>query len=264
MKLMLTSDVHHPQYWQKLSSHLEKEKPDLLIIAGDLTASGNMREFEKLFKLVKRHTNLWYVLGNHDLWLSKRMLRKGLNSLHKMELIRKMALSYGFLDLHLEGPQKLGNLSLVGVIGWYDYSYAPEGTLEQFLRGSPYDCHPLSKYNPCPEWWNDKVWVKLPFSDPEFAKMNADLLREGLLGVGDAIVIMHHVPKEELLVRDRGSFYSAYHGSPLLGRVLEDFRYKLFFVGYGHDHNGRKAEINGVKYVPLAISSKGPLILELL
>ncbi len=262
MKLMFTSDVHYPQYWQRLSLKLEKERPDLLVIAGDLTASGNMREFDKLFKLVKRHTNLWYVLGNHDLWLSKRMLRKGLNSLDKMESVRRMASNYGFLDLHLEGPQKLGSLSLVGVMGWYDYSYA-QGKLEQFLRGSPYECDPLSKYNPCSEWWNDKVWVRLPFSDPEFARINADLLRERLYKVDRAVVVMHHVPKEELLVKDRGSFYSAYHGSPLLGKALEDFREKLVFVGYGHDHEGRKAEINGVKYEPLAIPSRDPLVLEL-
>ena len=262
MKLMLTSDVHHPQYTHRLLLSLKREKPDILVIVGDLTAGGDVREFQKLFRLVSRYTTLWYVLGNHDLWLSRRMLRRGRNSLDKMESVRELASSYGFIDLYLEGPQRIGDLSLIGVIGWYDYSYADSGyRMEQFLRGSPYNCDPISKLFPCPEWWNDRVWVKLPYSDPEFAEINAKQLKERLSSQKRAIVVMHHVPKAELLTRD--GFYRAYHGSPLLGRALEDFRRKVLFVGYGHDHDGREALINGVKYMPLAIPSRDPLTIDL-
>ncbi len=261
MKLMLTSDVHHPQHTHRLLLFLKREKPDILVIAGDLTARGDMREFLKLFKLVSRHSTLWYVLGNHDLWLSRSMMRRGKNSLDKMESVRKLASSFGFVDLYLEGPQKIGDLSVVGVIGWYDYRYAdPSYKMEQFLRGSPYNCDPLSKYYPCPEWWNERIWVKLPYSDPEFAEINVEKLREWLSSQKKAIVVMHHVPKAELLTKD--GFYRAYHGSPLLGRTLEDLRERVVLVGYGH-HEGKEAVIRGVRYVPLAILSRDPLILDL-
>ncbi len=262
--VMFTSDVHHPEYTLELINPLKEVRPDALVVAGDLTSSGDIAQIRRFFQIVTKYSTLLYVLGNHDLWLSKTMIRRGVDSLGKMEKVRGMAEQFGFVDLHMSDPVRLGGVWLVGVIGWYDYSFAPPGYSEEdFVRGTPLkDCVPYSTLSPCFEWWNDRVWARLPFSDPEFARMNADLLERKLRKVdGPTIVVTHHVPRREL-ASNRG-FYRAYDGSPLLGKVIERYADKIMWAGYGHNHSGMDLVVGGVTYRSLALPGRDPLVVEL-
>jgi len=64
------------------------------------------------------------VLGNHEHWLSGREKRRGLTSIEKLNKLAKLYEEYNGVLLDVKGPCKIGDLYVVGVVGWYNYSYA--------------------------------------------------------------------------------------------------------------------------------------------
>ncbi|GEM_PF-2283877 len=283
MLIAITSDLHYSklgcmrnlELFGRFLNRLGKIKPDVIVVCGDFTGCGYIEDFTRLVRIIRRaspHTVQVYVFGNHDLWLSKNEMRKGLDSLEKMEKYSRKAEEAGVYILDLHGPLKLEDVWLVGAVGWYDYSYASHLNFpyESFVKGTPYpDCEiPHGNiFIPtihCPEWWVDKVRVRIPFSDEEFLEINVKKLEKQLSKAGrKTMLFLHHVPKRALLPytgKPFTDFFRAYDSSEKLGAVAERFEVEKVF--FGHKVLAKSAEINGVKYLNAHIREDKVMIIQ--
>ncbi len=267
MKITLLSDLHFPDNIDEFNRIVGKLR-GTVVIAGDITSTGKINEYEKFLKvLFKKNKNLTLIhtLGNHEYWLSRSQMRKNMNSLEKINRFKEIADDYGVHILNFE-PVMLGKVAFIGNVGWYDYSFAEHLNFDEVLfeRGTPYkNCciPPCSAHDRvCPEWSNDAVYVKLPMSNKEFVKKNAERIKKHAEEVSHAdriYVVFHHIPKRELIsyTGDRYTdFFRAYDGSDILGKAVEELEVKVDAVFYGHTHTHRKRSdvINGIKYIALS------------
>ncbi len=93
-KIAVISDLHNAEFGEDnrhLISMIEKEKPDIIAITGDLVDSGNtdLEVAEKLVKKLVAVAPCYYVTGNHEAWLSRqynkleqKLLDAGVTVLH--------------------------------------------------------------------------------------------------------------------------------------------------------------------------------------
>lgn len=120
MRIFAVSDIHvdfedNLRWFQNLSRLDYSE--DLLILAGDVTDS--LPLFEKIMRdLRDRFREVFYVPGNHDLWVHRSATAA--NSFEKLRMIREIAKNCGILmEPYCRGP-----LSIVPLYGWYDFTLA--------------------------------------------------------------------------------------------------------------------------------------------
>ena len=70
-KIAQISDLHNRNWGEKLLDPLRKEKPDLIVITGDLTDSRH-EDFDLVLKFLKEALKIapvYYVTGNHEAWM---------------------------------------------------------------------------------------------------------------------------------------------------------------------------------------------------
>jgi predicted phosphodiesterase len=120
VKIFTISDIHidyeeNRHWFYNLSQ--DEYKDDILILAGDITDETPLLE-EGFRFLTKCFREVLYVPGNHDLWTFRE---NGMNSLEKYELISTIAKKN---NIRIE-PLEIGPLSIVPLLGWYDYSFGP-------------------------------------------------------------------------------------------------------------------------------------------
>ncbi len=118
MRIFTVSDIHidydQNRHWLHQLS-LADYQHDLLILAGDI--SDKIELVKDCFETLKqRFASLLYVPGNHDLWVHRNDSH---NSLEHFALLQKMAADYG---IHMQ-PLHLETVSIVPLLGWYDYSF---------------------------------------------------------------------------------------------------------------------------------------------
>lgn len=285
-RLLVVADLHFPRAsglsegvdylgaaW-RLPRILGEGRFDALILAGDFVNTCDEESTEKLMKMIRRHYRgpVLAAWGNHEHYLSPSRLRRGWDSPRCLERLRGVLEGYGAAILDSEGPVEVGGVWVAGVAGWYDYSYGPPGfTVEDYERCNPYGV-PLPALRRCDRqgygssigggslcpsgYRRDCLYVKLPMSNPEYARLNAERLRKQLEEAKPPVVVVtHHVPRGELLsptgdpLKD---FDLAYAGTPLLGEVLSLYREGIAAVTYGHIHGrgrGWLATLDGVPYV---------------
>lgn len=116
MKITLLSDLHFPDNIDVFNRIVRKLK-GIVVIAGDITSTGNIYEYEKFLKvLFKKNKSLMLIhtLGNHDFWLSRNQMRKNMNSLEKINRFKEIADDYGVHILNFE-PIVLGKVAFIGM-----------------------------------------------------------------------------------------------------------------------------------------------------
>ncbi len=274
-RFLVVADLHYPsrprRVWGLLRLLEESASVDALVLAGDFLDVPISRYVEKLFGLLRRSYRgpVYVVWGNHEHYLTRNRLRGGWDSLEQLERLRMLLASYGVTVLDYEGPARVGDVSLAGAVGWYDYRYGPGGyTVEDYERCNPFGA-PLTVIRGCehgtvvsgcpPWWWNDCIYVRLPVGNEAYARLNAARVAEQVRRARDpVVVVLHHVPLRELLLYSGGlqDFVHAYSGSPLMGEVLgklvqRDGR-RILLVAYGHVHERSRsglARVNGVWYL---------------
>ncbi|RLE93568.1 MAG: hypothetical protein DRN04_06500 [Thermoprotei archaeon] len=128
VRIAAVSDIHHPAstILVKLAQVLRKSEIDLIVFAGDVVNWADEKYFKKLLKFIRRFFKgpLLAVSGNHEHWLSGREKRRGLTSIEKLNKLAKLYEEYNGVLLDVKGPCRIGDLYVVGVVGWYNYSYA--------------------------------------------------------------------------------------------------------------------------------------------
>ncbi len=250
MKIGLISDLHTDVTpWNKaLVPHLidavSTANLDVLVLAGDLARHlVQLSETLNAFQLADLTCEKLFIPGNHDIWAVETA---NVTSQQKCGIISELCHACGFHPL-MDEPFISEKVGFCGTIGWYDYSFAPNGyafTNDQYaekeLMGAV---------------WNDKRYAKWGATDLVVARrFEADLERQIASirgGVSQIIVVTHHVPFREC-IRYRGElpwdFFRAFMGSERLGvQCLQEplVTHALF----GHIHHALDMQVHNVRAI---------------
>ena len=270
MRLLVTADLHynHPRsraVADQLIDDMNRAGGDGLLLVGD-TASFDGGELEQCLSRFTHAGPKLFVAGNHELWTH------GPDSYHlfKRDLpARVRAIGWHWLQ---DEPFTTGNgVTIVGSVGWYDYSFAQEslgipqrfyaakvspGAAEHFAEFG----HLLDGADDVPPHarevlarWNDGRFVKLHRSDTAFVAELCGQLAAQLEAkkAPRVIAAIHHLPFRELLPPSRSAqwdFAKAYLGSARLGETLLRFPH-VTDVLCGHSHFPAEAQVGHIRAV---------------
>jgi 3',5'-cyclic AMP phosphodiesterase CpdA len=246
IRLAITSDLHvdhHPEVIPLLASAIRRHEADVLIVAGDLTASDDL--LEKTLALLRPHAaEAVFVPGNHDLWC-----RKGAPSSRERyeSILPARAKAAGFHSLGAVAPPRLFGHRFVGVTGWYDYtlrnrSLDDELGEQQYVTGR----HGMLQ-------WSDKLRVIWPgadgahLDDPAICDEQVRSLEAQIAAIGDepAVAVTHHLPFAELVTVKNAlpwDFLNGFMGSSRLGDAIRRAPGMRLSVS-GHTHFRREAMV---------------------
>jgi 3',5'-cyclic AMP phosphodiesterase CpdA len=269
MRFLLTADLHFNHrrsrpLAEEVIERINRERFDVLVVVGDTAPTEGTALEECLARFTFTGSKL-FVPGNHELWT------KGQDSyaIFNDELPRRVR------DAGWEwlpgAPFVAGDVAIVGMLGWYDYSFA-QAELRIPRRFYAAKLSPgAAKYNEVNELfqetadippeslemyarWNDGKFVKLPMSDEKFLDEQLARLEEQLESVrgrSRVIAAVHHLPFAELLPPQRipqWDFAKAYLGSGRIGEML--LRYENVRDVYcGHSHFPARATVGRIRAV---------------
>ncbi|MBI1194197.1 MAG: metallophosphoesterase [Bacteroidetes bacterium] len=122
MRFFALSDVHidyaaNEAWLSALSARDYRE--DTLLLGGDISAD-LFRIEETLARLRDKFAQVFFVPGNHDLWVRKG---DGLDSLGKFERILEVCARLAVQT----GPMRIAALRVVPLLSWYDFSFGQPG-----------------------------------------------------------------------------------------------------------------------------------------
>ena len=74
-KVYVVSDIHNDaDRFKLLLEKISFSKDDILIVAGDIFDRGD-QPVELYFEILK-HSNIYIIQGNHDVWLAREIMEK--------------------------------------------------------------------------------------------------------------------------------------------------------------------------------------------
>ena len=269
MRLIATADLHYDiaEYRPRveaLADAMCRQEADALALAGDLFAV-DLAVLEACLRLFEgfRGTKL-LVAGNHDLWTTT-----GDSFALYDRIIPDVARAHGFHDLD-GGPKILGDVGLVGTIGWYDYSFRDESlgiplrfyeqkTAPGFALHTPSLRHLIYPGEDLPRsalaarsYWNDGRMIHWALDDRRFNQITVQRLEAQLAEVEPRVrtivAITHHVPFRQMLHRKSDptwGFGNAFLGSDALGETL--LRHpKVSHALFGHSHTRDRQRVGPI------------------
>ena len=230
MRVHALSDIHvdYPEnlVWLRSLSNSDFQD-DILILAGDVSDDMDLLalSFENL---LRKFHSLCFIPGNHELWVRDSDYDC---SLIKFSAIQELCRSLGVIyECH-----RNGDLSLVPLYSWYDYSFAaPDRHLRRAWRD----------YRACA--WPEKFTGSGDINR-HFLKLNEAVLEESNTTV---ISYSHFLPRIDLMPEripyHKRNVYPVL-GSTALGRQVEKLQPQIHV--YGHSHVNQSKQIGGIKYV---------------
>ncbi|HKX31126.1 MAG TPA: metallophosphoesterase [Blastocatellia bacterium] len=230
MRVFTLSDIHvdysvNARWIEKLST--SEYRDDLLILAGDVSDSLRLLEWS-LTTLAARFKQVLYVPGNHDLWVIRDGEQR--TSLEKFDQVSRVAEQSGASMQ----PFHYRDLSIIPLLGWYDYSFGQPGSE---LRRHWMD------YRACR--WPDG------FEESQVATYFESLNNPnpGVVG-GTCITFSHFLPRIDLMPeyipKEKRILYPVL-GSARLDEKIRALKPKIHV--YGHSHVNRRIQIDGITYV---------------
>jgi predicted phosphodiesterase len=230
MRIFALSDIHvdfeaNARWISSLSAQDHRE--DFLILAGDVSHSLQLLT-KNLELLANRFRKVFYVPGNHDLWVIRDS--DGKTSFDKFNEIAAVMENCGVSG----APFHDDTISIVPLLGWYDYSF-----------GEP--------SNELTTTWVDFLFCKWPDHlgmeeiASRFAAMNEPLIRPPN---NLAISFSHFVPRIDVMpdfISERNRIVYPVLGSILLERQIRQIRSDIHV--YGHTHVNRRVDIDGTAYI---------------
>lgn len=254
-RIAVTSDLHFdatgqltaPTTIETLVAEIRASEPAAVVLAGDLGHPlDNFRGCLAAFRSLR--VPVAVLAGNHDVWRDD----SGFGS--------RELWGHGLADatreagaIWLEGTElRVDDVAIVGSLGWYDYSGAPEHLRypdEHFARIK-------GSLN------NDAEMIDWPWTDVEFAW----LLRQGLvsrlarLEKDDsvrALVVATHVPIFEAQMTRKPDNHewelsNAYFGNLTTGAAVARYA-KVRVVVSGHTHCGRRGIVQRAGAPPIDV-----------
>ncbi len=238
MKVYTISDIHLDYKENQLWLHglsLDNFQEDILILGGDISAKTGL-VVEAFEAVRKRFREVIYTPGNHDLWVHRNGNR---DSFDHFYMIKKIAEDYG---IHTT-PAHFGALSIIPLLGWYDYSFGPPS--KEILRS-----------------WSDYSLCKWPegFQETEvtsyFISINEKMLAQEVLETQDRFVISfsHFLPRIDLMPvyipEDRQKLYPVL-GSDQIEKQIRRLNPDIHI--YGHSHFNRNVILDNITYINNAL-----------
>src|SRR6476659_4632411 len=247
MRLALTSDLHvdhHPEVVPLVAERARALRPDVLIVAGDVSSKLETLE-AALAALGQAAPHLVFVAGNHDLWTlpGAPSSRQRYESEIPAACARAGARAIGGEPFVIDG------VVFCGVTGWYDYSLRNRALDATFTRAD-YERGAWGRLR-----WNDTARVVWPDDDGkeldapaicarQVASLEAQLAEAG---ARPTVVVTHHLPFSGL-VTSKGEppwdFINGFMGSERLGEAMlraADVRAGVC----GHTHFRKRVDVEG-------------------
>jgi predicted phosphodiesterase len=281
MKILVTADLHYNiarsrEPVERLAEKACRRRADALVLLGDV-AGEDLGPFADCLALFAGFPGRKFLVpGNHCLWTTP----EGADSLTRYHhQLPAVAGEHDFTVLD-HNPTVLGEVGLVGCIGWYDYSLRDEslgiplpfyhakaspGAAEYYGMDELVADHRdvlTERHMRMGVRWRDGQKVRLTMSDEEFTEQLDARLSEQLAELSprcERIVAMfHHLPFAELVPRhrpDRFAFAAAYLGAKRLGQTLLDCP-KVTHVYCGHSHWPIRRRIGSVEAVNVGSTYK--------
>ena len=261
MKIGLISDLHtdvtplNKALVPHLIDAVSAANLDVLVLAGDFARHlVQLSETLNAFHLADLACEKLLVPGNHDIWAIETST---VTSEQKCGIISELCHACGFHPL-MDEPFIREKIGFCGTIGWYDYSFAPDGYdfsdaqyAEKELMGAV---------------WNDKRYAKWNDTDPVVARRFEAALEMQIASIRDdvsrIVVVTHHVPFREC-IRYLGElpwdFFRAFMGSKGLG--AQCLREPLVTHAlFGHTHQALDMQVRSVQAIsaPVGYLQKEP------
>ena len=250
MKIGLISDLHtdvtplNKVLVPHLIEAVKAARLDVLVLAGDIARHlVQLSEILDAFQRADLACEKLFVPGNHDIWAIET---PDVTSERKCEIISTLCYECGFHPL-MDRPFIKAQIGFCGTIGWYDYSFAPDGYdfsdaqyAEKELMGAV---------------WNDKRYAKWADTDRVVARRFETALNAQIASVRDEvsqiIVVTHHVPFRKCIqYRDElpWDFFRAFMGSSGLGAYCLDEPLVTHAL-FGHTHRAVNRQIRSVRAI---------------
>ncbi len=251
-RVFAISDLHvdyidNMQWLNNLSRTAYRD--DVLIVAGDISDDPvRLRStFEILAKLFAR---IFFVPGNHDVWIRRKECD---DSLEKFRLLRSLCKA---LNVRMEpervvtGPDPDNAVWVVPLYSWYVTGEEGEGTLYVPRTDGDADLG----------MWRDRYHVHWPALDggvhiaDHFIALNEDRVNRDY----DAPVISfsHFLPRQDIMFADKGASTvkakSSFNFSSVAGHTKIEAQIRKLDSRvhiYGHQHRNRQRLIGGILYV---------------
>jgi predicted phosphodiesterase len=237
MKIAATGDIHYDlirnpaerDRFLNFIRRLEKEEPDVLVLAGDTVGLGSSK-LEECLNLFREVAPIRLkVFGNHDYWSAEG------DTFSHLEILRSRIKGCGFVLLE-EKPVIVDGIGFAGNCLWYDYSFSPEempprSSYEKKIFGG----HII---------WNDVRFVRLGKSDMDYTselneRLEGDIQRLEAK-VEQIVAVTHHIGFIEMLTMREEfpgwNFCNAFMGSKRLGEMLLNHpKVRYHICGHTHD-----------------------------
>ncbi len=228
MKIYALSDIHmefeaNTEAMRQLSKCGYQD--DILILAGDIGSDIGL--IESAFTLLaSRFKHVCYVPGNHDLWVTNG---RDLTSMDKYRRICDLARAcHVSMDiLHM------GRLSIVPLLGWYDYSFGEPGEMLRRIWMDYHECR-------WPKGYDERT-------------ITQNFIRRNILDIppeNTVISFSHFLPRIDVMphyIPEQHQTLYPVLGSNLIEQQIRQIRSKIHV--YGHSHVNQKKEIHGVIYI---------------
>lgn len=239
-KLVWATDIHfdcaHHEKKMSFLRSVEREKPDFLLLTGDISTSRVLESDLRLFEIHLNEISTIFVLGNHDYYHdSINNIRKRTAEFHNN--IGPGKATYALTRYHIPLSDKT---ALVGHDGWYDGIYA--NWFRSHVVLADYQLIQELSFRSCPT--PDLRYNTIQ----KQARIAAEHVRLGIVSAIDAgfknIYVMTHVPpfRENSVYEGKISdddwmphFSSAIMGDELIQQAAENPDVE-FTVLCGHSH----------------------------
>jgi predicted phosphodiesterase len=230
VRIFALSDIHvdfdaNARWMESLST--QDYRDDFLILAGDISNSLPVLERSLIF-LANRFRKVFYVPGNHDLWLCDN--DGWTTSFDKFNEICTVMDNCGVSGTasHDDG------ISIVPLLGWYDYSFGePDDELKAVWADFRLCKWPKNvRLSEITAWFTNK---NHPLICPE---NNTVISFSHFLPRID--VMPYYIPPRHRLVY------------PVLGSAVLERQIRLLGPSihvYGHSHVNRRVKIDGITYI---------------
>lgn len=229
VKIYAVSDIHldfneNQQWFYNLSPFAYQN--DVLILAGDVIHS--LPELKKAFMFLKGiFKDIVYVPGNHELWVEKS---ENYDSLEKFDRIKGIA---DLCGIHMQ-PVTYGNVTIVPLFGWYDYSFGKPSTDLKMK-------------------WNDYFTCQWPqgFDEVKITRHFCTLNKNHMTCINEQIIsFSHFLPRIDLMPfyipSNKQTLYPVL-GSFLLEQQIRQLKSSIHI--FGHSHVNRSIIKNGIHYI---------------
>lgn len=230
LKIWTVSDLHtdYSENLRWVTDHLSERdyRDDLLIVAGDI--SDHPLVFRKTLQaLQKRFHTVFFVVGNHDLWVRRKECDSSLDAFHEC---LKIAEDYGIRTT----VKKIGDTWIVPLQGWYDYSFGAPSKELKLIWGDFRMCQWPSGYDP------EAVTAF-------FTAQNTPHLS---IGREKIVSFSHFLPRTDLIPIFVPATVKAL--LPVMGTTILENQIRTLQPAvhiYGHSHFNRDVKRGGIRYV---------------